>query len=97
MDRQVPDLTAVFTCGQSVVVKVMQVKEENQRFLCSLRMCDCYSDDPAVGLELLNNYFRERELWTHTILEEKGLFPAYLYHHIVPLTSPDDLPIRSLG
>ena len=49
MDRPAPDLTKVFVCGQSVVVKVVEVKEDKGRFLCSLRMVDCYHDDPAVG------------------------------------------------
>lgn len=60
MDHPIPDLPSVFACGQSVVVKVIEVKQENSRFLCSLRMCDCFHDDPSVGLELLETFLGER-------------------------------------
>ncbi|KAK7508560.1 hypothetical protein BaRGS_00000126, partial [Batillaria attramentaria] len=72
MDRPIPDLTTVFACGQSVMVKVIEVKQENSRFLCSLRMCDCFHDDPSIGTELLETYLDERAACLDSLLDEKG-------------------------
>lgn len=72
MDRPVPDLESVFSNDQSVVVKVMKVKQEKSRFLCSLRMCDCFYDDPKVGVELMETYLREKNQYMKSILNKKG-------------------------
>ncbi|KAK7110889.1 protein RRP5 homolog [Littorina saxatilis] len=72
MDRPAPDLTKVFDCGQSVVVKVVEVKEDKGRFLCSLRMVDCYHDDPAVGVEMLETYLSERDQYLDCVLNTKA-------------------------
>ena len=74
MDRPLPDLTRVFAYGQSVVVKVIEVKEDKGRFLCSLRMCDCYHDDPKVSLEMLETYLNERDQYLDSMLDYKGVF-----------------------
>ncbi|KAL8623226.1 hypothetical protein ACOMHN_041918 [Nucella lapillus] len=72
MDRPVSDLSQVFACGQSVVVKVIEVKQDKGRFLCSLRMCDCYHDDPKVSVEMLETYLNERDNYLDAVLDTKA-------------------------
>ena len=74
MDRPVPDLTRVFASGQSVVVKVIEVKEDKDRFLCSLRLCDCYHDDPSASVETLETYMNERDRYLDAMLDHNGVF-----------------------
>ena len=66
------DPSEVFASGQSVVVKVIEIKEEKGRFLCSLRLCDCYHDDPEVSVEMLETYLNERDHYLVNILDDKG-------------------------
>ena len=73
MDHPLTDLTRVFAYGQSVVVKVIEIKEDKGRFLCSLRMCDCYNDDPKVSVEMLETYMNERDQYLDSMLDHKGV------------------------
>ncbi|XP_076435937.1 protein RRP5 homolog [Babylonia areolata] len=72
MDKPISDLSRVFACGQSVVVKVIEVNEDKGRFLCSLRLCDCYHDDPKVSIEMLETYLNERDSYLDGVLNQKG-------------------------
>ncbi len=74
-DRRLPDPTALYKEGQSLVAKVIEVDQDKQRFLLSLRLSDCYHGDTDVGVDLLEQYFKEYQS-TMDILKKlkKGIF-----------------------
>ncbi|KAK3601363.1 hypothetical protein CHS0354_037678 [Potamilus streckersoni] len=61
VDRRLPELSSVYTPGQTVVAKVTDIDIDNKRFLVSLRMTDCYQGDTSIGLRLLRNFLKQRE------------------------------------
>ncbi|KAL3864691.1 hypothetical protein ACJMK2_006352 [Sinanodonta woodiana] len=61
VDRRLPELSSVYTPGQTVVAKVTDIDMETKRFLVSLRMTDCYHGDTSIGLHLLRNFLEQRE------------------------------------
>lgn len=60
-DVKVPDVSAVFHEGQTVVAKVMEVSKDKGRFLASLRMQDCYHGDTDIGLDITQNYLHDSQ------------------------------------
>jgi hypothetical protein len=68
------DVKELFPPGQSVAVKIMEIKEDVGRFLCSLRLSDCFHDNLDIGVELLETYLNERDHFLDAVMDEKGYF-----------------------
>ncbi|XP_054839484.1 protein RRP5 homolog [Eublepharis macularius] len=59
-DKFVTDTKDHFVIGQTVVAKVTSIDEEKQRFLLSLKLSDCSSEDSvSESFSLLSQYFKE--------------------------------------
>lgn len=59
-DKFVTDTKDHFVIGQTVIAKVTSVDEEKQRFLLSLKVSDCSSEDSvSESFSLLFQYFKE--------------------------------------
>ncbi|XP_052228949.1 protein RRP5 homolog isoform X2 [Dreissena polymorpha] len=60
-DKRLPDLSAVYRQGQTVVAKVVEVNADKERFLVSLRMQDCYHGNSEIGLQITAAYLHDRQ------------------------------------
>ncbi|XP_077205715.1 protein RRP5 homolog [Paroedura picta] len=59
-DKFVTDTKDHFVIGQTVIAKVISIDEEKQRFLLSLKLSDCSSEDSvSESFSLLFQYFKE--------------------------------------
>lgn len=60
-DRRLMDLSSVYRQGQTVVAMVVEINEEKQRLLASLRMQDCYHGDTETGLQMTVTFLQTRQ------------------------------------
>lgn len=65
-----------FKPGMTVCAKVIEVKENKEKFCVTLVMSDV-GIDPTYGLKLLQTAFKEKEEFTKILKHIRGLYNAF--------------------
>ncbi|OWF35668.1 protein RRP5 homolog [Mizuhopecten yessoensis] len=79
-DTFLRNTSVVFSEGQAVCAKIIQVDREKSRLLASLRLADCYDGDTDIGINLLKDTLAVMDLAQKMSKGEHGKKVLWKHH-----------------
>ncbi|XP_060066718.1 protein RRP5 homolog [Ylistrum balloti] len=95
-DTLVRNVSALFSVGQAVCAKILQVDREKSRMLASLRMADCYHGDTDIGINLLKDTLKEMDMVQKMSKEANGAKVLWK-HHVGDVCDGKVMKITEIG
>ena len=78
-DKRLPVVSNFYQPGQTVIAKVVEMKQNKKRFLSSLKMQDCYHGDTEIGLQMTLSYLQDRQKLLDVYSKSTGICVVILH------------------